>query len=358
MAADSSIYFQQQAPDILGNVVRGLGMRAQMDQNARLKAQDERTKAVDAAYKSGLITNADGTTTLDQNKVLSGLGQVGGKEYLDAKTQFDDDALTKQKNQYEQLTRKNSFISSAANTALKNPVLYPQIRNDLITSGMVKPEDMPENFDQNFVRSAIARGQTLQDQIDQDWKNKQFKLEQDKFAWVKDKDQQELNIQKNKAANTANSGENLPIDQKRIVTDLAAKNASKIAIKNQIDAVMNNWDNLSDDQKVTQGRQLLKTLNSTEGADAIGKEEAERLGANLEFIWSGNFFNSNPTQFGRDLEGFKNQAMQTSSNIGEAIKSNQSAIDKNMGRAANPNKKVIDGVTYMKVEGGWLPVGQ
>lgn len=354
MAADSSIYFQQQAPDILGNVVRGLGMRAQMDQNARLKAQDERTKAVDAAYKNGLVTNADGTTTLDQNKVLSGLGQVGGKEYLDAKTQFDADALTKQKNQYEQLTRKNSFISSAANTALKNPVLYPQIRNDLISSGMVTAAELPEQYDENFVRSAISKGQTLQQQLDNDFRNAELQSREADRKEAREERRFLFNVgRQDKAdekANAALRGDNMPIDQKKTVETLSTKNANKEAIKNQIDAVMSNWDSLSEDQKVSQGRQLLKTLNSTEGADAIGAEEANRLGAKLEFAL-GNFTNSNPTQFGRDLEGFKTQAKLTSKAIGDAVNANQAIIDKNMNRTV----RVVDGVRYRKVEGGWLP---
>jgi hypothetical protein len=105
----------------------------------------------------------------------------------------------------------------------------------------------------------------------------------------------------------------------------------KASIKNQIDAVMGNWDKLSDDQKISQGRQLLKTLNSTEGADAIGAEEAKRLGAKLEFAM-GNFLNSNPMQFGRDLPGFAEQARNTSKSIGDAMAANQRMIDEAYGR--------------------------
>lgn len=114
----------------------------------------------------------------------------------------------------------------------------------------------------------------------------------------------------------------LPAEDAEVVKDLAKKNASKIAISNQIEAVMNNWDSLPDDQKVAQGRQLLKVLNSTEGADAVGTEEAKRLGGKLEFAL-GNFTNSNPTQFGRDLPGFKEQASGTAKAIKSAIRANQ-----------------------------------
>lgn len=128
----------------------------------------------------------------------------------------------------------------------------------------------------------------------------------------------------------------LPLDKKKIVEKLATSNASKIAIKNQIDAVVEKWDNLSDDQKLAAGRQLLKTLNSTEGADAIGVEEANRLGAKLEFAM-GNLTNSNSFQDGRDLKGFKQQAAETSKSIGTAIDSNGKIINNLMGGGSVPS---------------------
>lgn len=125
----------------------------------------------------------------------------------------------------------------------------------------------------------------------------------------------------------------IPKPDQDIVTELSKKNAGKISIKNQIDAVMSNWDNLNDDEKVSQGRQLIKTLNSTEGADAVGVDEARRLGGKLEFAM-GNLFNSNPIQFGRDLKGFKEQANLTSEAIGKAVNSNQEQVREIAGPAA------------------------
>lgn len=100
---------------------------------------------------------------------------------------------------------------------------------------------------------------------------------------------------------------------------------------------------MPEDQKIAAGRQLLKTLNSTEGADAIGAEEANRLGSKLEYAL-GNFTNSNPTQWGRDLEGFKTQAMNTSKSIGDAIEANKGHIDSAYGRQSPkaPLKKPKD----------------
>jgi len=122
-----------------------------------------------------------------------------------------------------------------------------------------------------------------------------------------------------------------PPDQE-VVKDLARKNASKIAIANQIEATMSNWDSLPEDQKLTTGRMLLKVLNSTEGADAIGVEESKRLGSKLEYAM-GNFTNDNPVQFGRDLPGFKDQTTNQINAIRGAVQANEAEIARRSGKA-------------------------
>ena len=63
--------------------------------------------------------------------------------------------------------------------------------------------------------------------------------------------------------------------------------------------------NLPEDQKIKVGQSLFKLLNSAEGADAVGAEEAKRLGSYLEYQ-KGNF--TDPGAFwGRDVNGFTDQ---------------------------------------------------
>lgn len=173
----------------------------------------------------------------------------------------------------------------------------------------------------------------IKGQVDRDNKALDHKFDMQKLG-------AQLNAEKAKKDALANTEKGkfdaLPNDKQLTITELAKKNANKTSIMNQIDAVMAGWDKLSDDQKVTTGRTLLKTLNSTEGADAIGAEEAKRLGAKLEFAM-GNIFNSNPTQFGRDLKGFADQARNASSTIKSAIKANQDQIDTAYGRPSKPS---------------------
>ena len=136
--------------------------------------------------------------------------------------------------------------------------------------------------------------------------------------------------------NTNNDIEHLPAEDREVVKELSKKNAQKQSITNQIDSAVKLLENprVEDDQKLSQGRQLLKTLNSTEGADAIGKEEAERLGSYLKF----NFMNlTEPGPFfGRDLKSFAEQAKLTSGVIKDAIHSNEGIIGEKYRKSGIP----------------------
>jgi hypothetical protein len=137
----------------------------------------------------------------------------------------------------------------------------------------------------------------------------------------------ELALKRKEQERKATAGVELPEDKKEIVSGLAKKNAVKISIANQIDQTLNVLDNpkIDEDQKIAAGRTLLKTLNSSEGADAIGVEEAKRLGSFLEF----KVFNlTQPGSFvGRDVDQFGEQARIQSQSLKQSIMANQAQID-------------------------------
>jgi len=132
----------------------------------------------------------------------------------------------------------------------------------------------------------------------------------------------------------------LPKEKQISISGFATDNAKQGAIKNSIDSFLKEWETLDDEERLTQGKSFIKTLNSTMGSDAAGAEEVKRLAGYLEYAF-GNFTNDNPTQFGRDLEGFRKQVQNTSNQIGGTLKLNQADIDKAYGRTpvVNSNKE-------------------
>lgn len=122
----------------------------------------------------------------------------------------------------------------------------------------------------------------------------------------------------------------------KFVDTLASKNANKVSIANQLqqftDFVTPKPGQPAPDEKtiVKEGQRLIKVLNSSEGQDAVGKDEAERLGSMLDFKMGnlGNLFDPTQKKFGRDIEGFKNQIAAAVDSIRSSTKANDAEIGK------------------------------
>jgi hypothetical protein len=111
------------------------------------------------------------------------------------------------------------------------------------------------------------------------------------------------------------------------VKDLAKKNASIFTVKSGIDSSLKQLQdpNLSEAEKIKVGQETMKLLNSAEGADAVGAEEAQRLGSYLEYAL-GNVTGPGGFRIGRDLEGFTEQIKNNSSRLAERMRRNEEGI--------------------------------
>jgi hypothetical protein len=129
----------------------------------------------------------------------------------------------------------------------------------------------------------------------------------------------------------------LPEDTEGFIKGLTAKVAHQTSISSTIKSFEEAWPELRGEQRLYQARQLIKTLNSVEGQDAVGVEEVKRLSSQLEFAL-GNFTNSNPTQFGRDMRGFFDMVKGRRSIIEKALNQNINLIEtaRTTGRIPKP----------------------
>jgi hypothetical protein len=123
--------------------------------------------------------------------------------------------------------------------------------------------------------------------------------------------------------------EQLPKEQQEAILELGKDTANKSAIVSMIDSITTTLDDpkVPTEQKLAQANQSLKVLNSTQGKDAVGAEEAKRLSSYLEFHIA-NFTNPGPV-FGRaDISEFAKQAKLTSAGIKNAMKANQTQMER------------------------------
>lgn len=188
---DSSIYFKQEAPDIMGSVQKGMSMRDMLNE------RDKKNKIAEA-YKGATTQNPDGTVSFDQKKVASNLFGAGfGQEAFDAQEKSQQSEMAKQKMSREALTQKTSDIARYAGAALSNPQSWSQIRAEVISKGLAKETDLPQQFDENFVKRQHYMALTAQEQLAQQNKDRELELRK-----------QELGIKRAEAGdkNKKNSG--------------------------------------------------------------------------------------------------------------------------------------------------------
>lgn len=151
-------------------------------------------------------------------------------------------------------------------------------------------------------------------------------------------------------ANKPPKASELPIDVRSEVQALSGKTAGKKAIANQLasDLVqmrkamgLDEAGNPIPDAKPNEdlaysyAQNMLKTMNSKEGADAVGVDEAKRAAGLLEYnvadVKAG--LGMKPGKFhGRDIPGFMKQVESNITGIRGAVGANQTEVDKLMGR--------------------------
>lgn len=138
----------------------------------------------------------------------------------------------------------------------------------------------------------------------------------------------------------------LSLSDRKMIETLASKQGGKLSITNNLQSLIEAWPTLGPSERLQQGREIMKTLNSAEGADAVGAEEVKRLGSRLEFAL-GNFTNSNETQFGRDLDGFYRDLRNSTKRLQTSVERNDLAISKiykKYGKEVPVQKQVVDDI--------------
>lgn len=129
------------------------------------------------------------------------------------------------------------------------------------------------------------------------------------------------------AAITSRNNKPSDNENKIIIKDVAQTSANQLTIKNKIDKTIDVLDDPSANKttKLDLANQLIKTLNSDVGKDAVGAEEAKRLAYHLQ-TWR-----TDPGRglgYGPDLKKFAEQARSTSQVLQESLKANSDIIDK------------------------------
>lgn len=318
MQLDPNIILQaKQAENPMEMYGRALNLRNMANQNATQEQEFQKKQYYNEALKSSVV---DGK--LDKQMVIKKLQEVDPLQAQELAKKYQTETIEKQK-------QDHGVMEMVWGSADPNDMRPTKLK--LQKAGVDGWEEIPDIMPKEQFEKVSQGLLSTKEQF-------AIKKDEQRFAFDQKKHADDMNFKHAEAGRKAKGGESLPFDKKKSIETLATKNANITSIKNELDSVIADWDNMTPDQQYNAGQSLIKTMNSTQGSDAVGEGEAARLAGNLEFIWSGNLFNSNPTQMGRDLPGFKKQVENISKKIGTVKEKNQAEIDAGMGRGPAPKE--------------------
>ncbi len=99
---DSSIYFQQQTPDFLGSIQRGLNLAQLADERALRQTTMQENKDLQDAMRGGIIQNPDGTLNINTDTTFARMAQVNPLKAYEFKQQHEESLLKSQKAKLDQ----------------------------------------------------------------------------------------------------------------------------------------------------------------------------------------------------------------------------------------------------------------
>ncbi len=288
---------------------------------------------------------------------------------------FNDIALERLKKK-KQLDDARATLESEK-SSFESPSLGKKIGLSLLGGlmGGLGEEDAINNIRDEKSKGYAARIKAIDEQskgLDDnlfkvaEFKSKQAQAEQDRKNKLEDaKELARFNSGlKTKKATSVGDGNSLDtFAKKKQVSTLADAITKRQAGIDELSFGVSQLEdpNKTPEEKVLIGEMLLKKLNDPVFSDAVGAEEVKRLGSYLQ-----QFSLSRPgSTFGRDLPNFTKQVR----NKADLLSQTQQASENRLGGITGqrpavqnqtpvappppPNEKIIGGVRYRKVPGGW-----
>lgn len=183
---DHSIYFQQQAPDLVGNFAEGMRLRDMADQRKLQGQKLQREQDKRNAYKQGVVQNPDGTVTVDPKKTLSALALVDPVEAQNYERQMMADKAQKQEMDWKQYKMGVDYMADNA-WRVKNQDDWDRFLEGAQEKG-IDVSDEPRIFDPNYAKRIALSGMSAKEQMDLKFKQNEDRRAQEKLDIEKSKD--------------------------------------------------------------------------------------------------------------------------------------------------------------------------
>lgn len=159
---DANIFLQQKGPDfdqIGEGFERGMRLGDMMRERKAKDLEAQKQQRIKDAMQSAVITNPDGSTTLDTKMTVGNLMKVDPLLARQKDAEFQQQELVKEQN-------RNRAIFTEALKAKQNPGYYKTAVENLVSGGYIKREDAPPVFDEGFINSVAAMTGTPADYLE------------------------------------------------------------------------------------------------------------------------------------------------------------------------------------------------
>lgn len=173
----SDIYFQQQQPDVLGSVERGLKMSDLIQERQNKRLEQEQNSLIDQALSRNTVIDEAGNAKVNTGALLS---QLSGKVPSQKLMQVQQQLLGQQKLQAETQNLQADQLKKMIDNGLpllqatkQNPGLWGEARNRLVQLGF-KDQDLPEQADQQWIDQYIMLGEDASKELDRRYKEAQL----------------------------------------------------------------------------------------------------------------------------------------------------------------------------------------
>jgi hypothetical protein len=260
----------------------------------------------------------------EQQRAIEGLQNEEFRPLKLEGTQLQLEADRRKAAMDAEATNPNSAISQQVRQYYKDKIGIPFPENISAADIKAYGGDIKDIMfqDRGFAQQQALQRQSQAFNANQAAADRNFRLAERE----KDRELQESLMALRSASNPKDRAYNsLPEPQKIAVKELSTDASKKQGIANQIDGYLKQWNEAKTDTGRTQiGQQMIKLLNSAQGQDAVGAEEARRLANELE-----PYTLKSPSglpRLGQDLKAFKTRAEAVREALKNTVKTNQEQV--------------------------------
>lgn len=352
MALDPSIILSGkglQLDNQIDNGIKAQNLQQLAFQNQQMQQEQQDKNTLSSLLKKNVVTDSQGRSSLNQGAALSDLYKVNPQKAMAFQEQIKNMDLDKLKRDTE---ISKQFAWSAT------PENYSSYKQKMIEMGVVNAEKLPDMYSPEFVKRWQVATLDGEKQVAMMYQDKELQSKSLDRKEARDERRFQSGIkmdEKMQGLKTPFGLANTVDDAKQLKEAFEAKKNFDNKLDQMIELRKNKGAEVWNREDVARGKQLSKDLlleyKNMAKLGVLSKSDEDIINAiipedPLEFKLS-SLVGQDPIM--NNLKKFKEDS---DKNFNTRIATRTRA---GIDGAAGPETKVIDGVTFYKVEGGWLP---